>query len=548
MIQKYLLAAIFVLGGSLMQAQSLSPGTRTHWEKGTLIIDTPDRPTGQEHVLGLRGPKLEKVRVAFVGLGMRGPGAVKRFTHIPGVEITALCDYDSTAAERPQRYLREAGMKPADIYFGKNAYKEICARPDIDLVYIATDWDHHFPVAKAALENGKHAAIEVPSAMNLDQCWELVNLSEKNRKHCMILENCCYDYYELNAMAMAQAGVFGEVIRAEGAYIHNLDPYWDRYWKNPDSDPDSLGWRLKYNKENRGDLYTTHGLGPVAQCLNIHRGDRIKTLVAMDTKSVHGKKLVEKKTGKPCPEFRNGDHTTTLMRTEDGKVIEIQHNVMTPQPYNRLFKLTGTQGYATKYPEPGIALDKNQLQASGVQPKIDDLSSHKFLPESEYNELIEKYKHPIIKKYGDLGKEMGHGGMDFMMDSRLVYCLQNGLPLDMDVYDLAEWCCIGELGALSMDNNSASVSFPDFTRGHWNETKGYRHAYASPEEEANTEALAKSFTEAQKKAVAEFRLWDRYDAVRKASTPKSRSNAVKQYKKALCAYNKSMLSFKPIKH
>ncbi|MDE6460030.1 MAG: Gfo/Idh/MocA family oxidoreductase, partial [Paramuribaculum sp.] len=459
--------------------------------------------------------------------------AVNRFAHIPGVEIVALCDYDSVRAERSQKYLREKGLKPADTYFGEDGYKAICARPDIDLVYVATDWDHHFPVAKAALESGKHTAIEVPSAMNLEQCWELIDLSEKNRKHCMILENCCYDYYELNALAMAQAGVFGEVLRAEGAYIHNLDDFWDYYWKNPENDPDKLGWRMKYNMENRGDLYATHGLGPVAQALNIHRGDRFKTLVAMDTKSVHGKEYVEKKTGKPCDNYRNGDHTTTLMRTEDGKVVEIQHNVMNPQPYNRLYKLTGTKGYATKYPESRIALDKSQLEASGVTPQVDNLSSHGFLPKAEYDSLMSKYYHPILKKYGELGREMGHGGMDFMMDARLVYCLQNGLPLDMDVYDLAEWCCIGELGALSMDNNSAAVTFPDFTRGHWNDQKGYNHAYAAEADEQAAEAKAKAFTAAQIKATADNKLWDLYDAVKAAKTPQAKAKAMNTYRKAV---------------
>ncbi|MDE7110459.1 MAG: Gfo/Idh/MocA family oxidoreductase [Muribaculaceae bacterium] len=533
-----LAAAVLLMAGQAATAQSLSPSTKTHWDKGTLVVETPKRPAGQEHVLGLTAPKMDKVRVAFVGLGMRGPGAVNRFAHIPGVEIVALCDFDSVRAENCQKYLREKGLKPADIYFGENGYKAICERPDVDLVYVATDWDHHFPVAKAALENGKHTAIEVPSAMNLEQCWELIDLSEKNRKHCMILENCCYDYYELNALAMAQAGVFGEVIRAEGAYIHNLDPFWDYYWSNPENDPDKLGWRMKYNMENRGDLYATHGLGPVAQCLDIHRGDRFKTLVAMDTKSVHGKEYVEKKTGKPCKEYRNGDHTTTLMRTEDGKVVEIQHNVMNPQPYNRLFKLTGTKGYATKYPNPEIALDEAQLQASGVQPKIDNLSSHGFLPKEEYDALVEKYYHPILKKYGEMGREMGHGGMDFMMDARLVYCLQNGLPLDMDVYDLAEWCCLGELGALSMDNNSAAVTFPDFTRGHWNDVKGYKHAYAPADEEAAAEATATAYTEAQKNATAQLKLWDLYDAVAKAPNAKAKAKAKKAYDKALAKYNK----------
>ncbi len=526
-------SALVLTFGLQSFAQSLSPSTKTHWDKGTLVVETPERPAGQEHVLGLTAPKLETVRVAFVGLGMRGPGAVNRFAHIPGVEVVALCDYVPERAEKAQKYLREAGLAPADVYSGEDGYKELCERPDIDLVYVATDWDHHFPVAKYALENGKHTAIEVPSAMNLEQCWELIDLSEKNRKHCMILENCCYDYYELNALAMAQAGVFGEILRAEGAYIHNLDDFWDYYWKNPETDPDGLGWRMKYNMENRGDLYATHGLGPVAQCLNIHRGDRFKTLVAMDTKSVHGKEYVEKKTGKPCDDYRNGDHTTTLMRTEDGKVVEIQHNVMNPQPYNRLFKLTGTKGYATKYPKSEIALDKSQLEASGVAPKVDNLSSHGFLPKEEYDALMEKYYHPILTKYGELGREMGHGGMDFMMDSRLVYCLQNGLPLDMDVYDLAEWCCLGELGALSMDNNSAAVTFPDFTRGHWNDQQGYRHAYASPEDEQAAEAKARAYTAAQKAAVADNNLWALYDAIAAAPNAKAKEKAEKAYRKAV---------------
>ena len=400
------------------------------------------------------------------------------------MQIVALCDYVPERAEACQKYLQKAGLAPAAIYSGEKGYEELCKRSDIDLVYVATDWDHHVPVAKCALENGKHTAIEVPSAMNLQECWDLINLSEKNRKHCMILENCCYDWFEMNTLNMAQHGVFGEVIRAQGAYIHNLDDFWDYYWKNPNgSDPGKLGWRMKYNMENRGDVYATHGLGPVAQALDIHRGDRMTTLVAMDTKSFHGKEYVEKKTGKECKEFRNGDHTTTLIRTANGKVIEIQHNVMTPQPYNRLYQLTGTKGFANKYPTEGYAVDAKQLAATGHQPKVDNLSSHGFMPDAEKQALEAQYQHPILKKYGAMAKEVGgHGGMDFIMDARMVYCLQNGLPLDMDVYDLAEWCSLAELGALSMDNNCASVAFPDFTRGNWNKVKGYKHAYA-PEAE-----------------------------------------------------------------
>ena len=497
---KNLLLGLCLLAGlSACTAQQTSTvqtgaqGTKWQWDKGTIVTETPARPADQKSVIGLALPKMEVVRVGFVGLGMRGPGAVERFTHIPGTQIMALCDYEKERAEKCQKYLKAASLPKADIYYGEKGYEELCQREDIDLVYIAADWLHHFPIAKYAMEHGKNVAIEVPSAMNLAQCWELIDLSEKTRKHCMILENCCYDWFEMNTLNMAQNGVFGEVIRAQGAYIHNLDAFWDYYWKNGEND--KLGWRLDYNMRHRGDVYATHGLGPVAQALDIHRGDRMKTLVAMDTKSVIGKALVEERTDSTCNNFRNGDHTTTLIRTENGKVIEIQHDVMTPQPYNRLYQLTGTKGFANKYPVEGYALDADQLSASGVQPKVDDLSSHGFLPEKEMNALVAKYQHPILKKYGEMAKEVGgHGGMDFIMDSRLVYCLQNGLPLDMDVYDLAEWCCLAELGELSMDNGCAPVAFPDFTRGEWNVVKGYKHAYASPEEEAATMEKAKAFT------------------------------------------------------
>lgn len=536
-------AAVVALSWQPAQAQSLSPSTKWHWEKGTIVVDTPQRPAGQKSVLGLTTEKMPVVRVAFVGLGMRGPGAVERFTYIPGTQIVALCDYEAKRAEACQRFLKKAGLPPADIYSGATGYEELCRRPDIDLVYVATDWDHHFPVAKCALENGKHTAIEVPSAMNLEQCWELIELSEKTRKHCMILENCCYDWYELNALNMAQHGVFGEVLRAEGAYIHNLDDFWGYYWSNPDgSDPQKLGWRMKYNMENRGDVYATHGLGPVAQVLDIHRGDRFTTLVAMDTKAVHGPDYVEAKTGKRPANFRNGDQTTTLMRTANGKVVEIQHNVMNPQPYNRLYKLTGTKGYATKYPEQHFALDKSQLNASGVAPKVDDLSSHGFLPKAEHDALMQKYQHPIITKYGAMAQKVGgHGGMDFFMDARLVYCLQNGLPLDMDVYDLAEWCCLAELGSLSMDNNCASVAFPDFTRGEWNKVKGYKHAYASAEDEAKTEAAAEAFTKQLKEKAAKDKVWEKYADAKawakyKAAQAKEAAKAAKKAaKKAIKA-------------
>lgn len=528
-------AAVMSFCSLAANAQSLSPSTKWHWNKGKIMIESPERPAGQKDVLGLALPKMKTVRVGFVGLGMRGPSAVEDFCLIPGVEIVALCDYVEARAAKQNETLRKHGLAPAAVYYGEKGYEELCRRNDIDLVYIATDWEHHAVVAKCAMENGKNVADEVPSAMNLEECWQLIDLAEQKQLNCMILENCCYDWFEMRTLNMAQHGVFGEILHAQGAYIHNLDEFWDYYWKNPNgSDPEQLGWRLKYNRENRGDIYATHGLGPVAQLLDIHRGDRMATLVAMDTKSVHGKELVEAKTGKPCDDFRNGDHTTTLIRTANKKVIELQHDVMNPQPYNRLYQLTGSRGFANKYPVEGYALDSKQLAASGVQPQVDNLSTHSFMPEAEKQALEAKYDHPILKKFGKLAKEVGgHGGMDFIMTARLVYCLQNGLPLDMDVYDLAEWCSIAELGALSMDNDCAPVAFPDFTRGLWNKFKGYRHAYATPEEEAQTEAAANRFTKAYKEATAKLKLWTLYDNVQNAKTDAAKKKAKTQLDKAV---------------
>ena len=472
-----------------------------------ITIPTPPRPSGQEDCIAMRAPALETVHIGIIGLGMRGPGAVTRLSNIPGAEVVALCDIEQDRVTKAQKLLTDAGKPKAVEYSGsRDAWKQLCQRNDIDLVYVATDWKMHAEIGVYAMEHGKHVAIEVPAAMNLNEIWQLINTSERTRKHCMQLENCVYDFFELTSLNMAQQGLFGDIVHVEGSYIHNLEEFWPYYYEN---------WRMDYNRSHKGDIYATHGMGPACQLLNMHRGDRMTTLVAMDTKSVHGAELVEQRTGERCDNFRNGDHTTTLIRTAKGKVIEIQHNTMTPQPYNRLYQLTGTKGFANKYPIEGYAVDGGQLVESGVIPKADNISGHSFLPKAEKKALEDKYEHPILKKYGAMAKEVGgHGGMDFIMDARLVYCLQNGLPLDMDVYDLAEWCCLAELGSLSMDNGCAPVEVPDFTRGHWEDVDGYRHAFASAADEAAAEAAAKAAT-----------------AKLKASADKQKSKKAKKAKK-----------------
>ena len=445
-------------------------------EDGIITLEEPERTAEQESMIEFRAEPLDTVRVGFVGLGMRGPGAVERFTYIEGTAIKALCDKYAERAEACQAYLERAGMPRADIYSGDEGYKRLCEREDIDLVYICTPWQLHVEVAEYAMNHGKHVAIEVPSANTVEECWRLVDAAERNRVHCTILENCCYDHFELTTLNMASKGLFGEVIHAEGAYIHNLEPYWEHYADN---------WRLEYNQAHNGDVYATHGIGPNCQALNIHRGDRLDYLVAMSTKSINGAKLTEELMGEK--ECKQGDQINTLIRTVNGCTIDMQHNVMTPRPYSRMYQLVGTEGYANKYPVQGYTFKLDQLRSvdEGAMPDIEDLNHHTFAPAEVVKEMTAKYKHPVqlqlvdgvpLQEYSlSIG---GHGGMDFIMDYRLVYCLRNGLPLDMDVYDAAEWSSMGELTRISIENGSKPVKIPDFTRGDWDRVDGLTFYFA----------------------------------------------------------------------
>ena len=433
-------------------------------------VAVPERPAGQQDVIQLVTPKLETVRVGFIGLGMRGPGAVQRWLHIPGTQIVALCDIDEARTRKAANMVTKTGAPEPALYFGEeDSWKALCERDDIDVVYIVTDWKHHAEMGVYAMEHGKHAAIEVPAAMTMDEIWKLIDTSERTRKHCMQLENCVYDFFELTTLNMAQQGLFGDVLHVEGAYIHNLEEFWPHYAND---------WRLAYNREFRGDVYATHGLGPACQLLDIPRGDRMKTLVAMDTKAATGPEMVKKYNGEDAPDFQNGDHTMTFIRTENGKTIHIQHDVMNPRPYSRMYQLTGTKGFANKYPIEQYCLRPENVDSESV-PDHENLNMHSAVPRHVKQALMEQYKHPIHRELEETAKKVGgHGGMDYIMDYRFVYCLQNGLPLDMDVYDLAEWCCMAELTRISIENGSAPVAVPDFTRGGWQKVNGYRHAFA----------------------------------------------------------------------
>ena len=388
------------------------------------IIQTPEPPRkpGQRDVLGLTAPAMQSVRIAVVGLGVRGQQAVQRLSRIPGARITVLCDTNPAVDVQAGEAIRLTDWHQA------------CAHPEVDLVYICTDWSHHVPVALEAMDHGKHVAIEVPAAQDLDQIWALVDKAEQTRRHCMMLENAVYDRFERLTLEMARAGVFGDIIHTEGAYHHRLDFDRER-------------WRLQYNRSHRGDIYPTHGIGPVCQVLGIHRTDWLHTLVAMDTAALTGAAI----TGDPA--FANADQTTTLLKTCQGRTILLEHNVMTPRPYSRMYQVVGTKGYAAKYPVPQVCLLENGEERIYEGAALEALMAP-YAPVGLPEEL----------QAIALEVDVKHCGMDFLMDYRLVQALRSGAPLDMDVYDLAEWCAIAPLSRLSLENGGAPVAVPDFTR------------------------------------------------------------------------------------
>lgn len=455
----YLLSVAFLIGC----------GPKT----GSVIeLPVPEREPGQTDVLGLTRPAMDTVHIGLVGLGARGSGAIERLFYAGGT-IVALCDIDSARVSNANKKLQKLGVPAAQEYYGgTDAYKKMLEQENIDLVYICTTWDYHTPIAVAAMNAGKNAVIEVPAAMTIDQCWQLVNTAEKTRMHCMMLENCTYDRFETAVLNMVQKGVFGEVVHVEGAYDHDLRGYnfqkENGYWDM---------WRLRWNTNHTGDVYPTHGLGPIAQVLNIHRGDRMKYLTSMSTDQFGftdwAHKTLEPTDSLYGREYKLGDVCNTLIRTEKGKTMLVQHDISNPRPYSRIHQVVGTKGFAQKYPVEEIAIEGDVEGTS-----LKGLSPHSPLDTAAYNELLRTYKHPFYVEMEEMANKVGgHGGMDFIMDWRLIYCLKHGLPLDMDVYDAAEWSSIVELSEISTTNNSATVAVPDFTRGAWNKLDGLHFAY-----------------------------------------------------------------------
>ena len=402
-----------------------------------------------KNVMDLKARRIRKVRVGIIGLGMRGHSLSQLFSFLPSekAEVVAVCDLEKNRVERVRRVFTNKNKPGPKMFYGsKEAWKKLCDLKRLDLVVIATPWKSHVPMGVYVMEQNKHVCIEVPMAYTVEDCWTLVNTAEKTRKHCMMLENCCYNKTELTLLKMAKAGVFGELTHAEAAYIHDLRELLTHQRGYHDM------WRIKHHLNRDGNLYPTHGLGPVAQYLDIERGDRFEYIVSVSSKEASLRSHTEKlSTSHPFynRKFKCGDINTSIIKTARGRTIMLQHDVVTPRPYSRLNTLCGTKGIFKGYPN-GIAL------------------GHQWLNRSKYSELMNKHYPEIWKNLGkDAQKGAFHGGMDYVMVYRLIDCLNKGKPLDIDVYDGASWSVVSHLSELSVEQGGKPVNFPDFTQGKW---------------------------------------------------------------------------------
>lgn len=388
-------------------------------------------------LLELTSKPLETVHIGIVGLGNRGMKAVDRYELVPGAVISALADHKESSTITANRILISSGRPEARTYFGTRAHAQLMEDDTVDLVYLCTDWRSHASLAVMAMRHGKHVAIEVPAAMTVEECRMLIEVSLETGRHCIMLENCCYDTFASATRVMVAKGLLGEITHCEGAYIHDLNEDVVRFGG------ESKYWMARETLSQPGNAYPTHSIGPIALQMNLHRGDRMVSLVSLTSKG----------------DGLRGRVNNTLIHTELGRTILLQHDIGTPRPYSRLQTTCGTLGYTQKYPVPTLQLRDMKTAVVG----------------DEANERCREFYEEGVSNWHLDGEAKGSPNvMNHVMDCRLVHCLQNGFPLDMDVFDAAEWSCIIELSGISASRGGQPVDIPDFTQGHWRDLSTHR--------------------------------------------------------------------------
>lgn len=421
---------------------------------GLVAARTPGDASGEEQaaynaMFSVAG--IPEVKIGFVGIGLQGGSHVRNFLRIPGCRITAVCDVRSERTAWAAKAITDAGHPPPAVYDkGPRDFERLCETETLDLVFTATPWEWHVPVLLAAMTNGKHAATEVPAAMTLEDCWALVESAEKHRKHCAMMENCNYDRMEMMAYHMVRQGLFGDILHAEGGYLHDLRAIkFER--------KDEGLWRRAWSRRLNGNLYPTHGLGPIANCLDINRGDKFEYLVSMSSPSRGLQEWAKSHFPEDAPERREtyalGDVNTSLIKTARGRSVVVQHCTNLPRPYSRINLVQGTKGLFSGYP------NRAYIEGRGREHQWVDAQT-----------LLAEFEHPLWREIAERAQGAGHGGMDYIEDYRLIKCLREGLPLDMTVYDAAALSAVVDLSVRSVRRDAEPVPVPDFTRGRWRTT------------------------------------------------------------------------------
>jgi len=449
-------AGVGIAGGNILKGYASEPDANNKPGLDQISKQLEKSHVQRFNMSGYAAPRLDTVRVGLIGLGNRGPGHMNSLRRIEGVEIKALCDILPEKAERAKKMLEGTNHSP-EIYTGdEDIWKKLCERDDIDFVIVTTPWYMHADMALYAMDHGKHVATEVVLAATLEECWHLVETAERTRKHCMMLSNTCYADFQLLTLNMARQEFFGDIVHGECGYIANKmknnfskETYWDMWW-------------LKQYSNRKGNIYPIHYFGTVCQIMDINRGDKMDYLVSVESKDFQMGKSAKTLAStddfyKPFSDkdFR-GNINTSVIKTTKGRTIVLQHDATTFRPHTGFRGIYGSDGSACEYPLP---------------PRISK-GEGGWVSQEEYKILEKKYTPPIVKKMGDLAKQVGgHGGMDFMMMWRLIDCLHNGLPLDQDVYDGVSWSSILPLSECSVKNRSNSIEIPDFTKGAWKTNK-----------------------------------------------------------------------------
>ncbi|ALO12143.1 Oxidoreductase [Streptomyces venezuelae] len=418
---------------------------------------TPRRKPGQKTMINVAYDAYRTVRVGVIGLGNRGSGMTTGWSVVPGCTVTAVCDIRADRAKRTADQLVAKGKpRPAEYAGSADSYAEMLRRDDIDLVYIATPWEFHHEQSKAALLAGKHVIVELPIATELDELWDLVDTSERTRRHLMLAENCSYGRNELAMLKMGHEGLFGDITNGHGGYLHDLRSllFSDTYYTD--------SWRRLWHTRSTASFYAMHGLAPIAAAMDINRGDRMTTLRATATEpkglADYRARFVDRSHPSWNETYINGDLVTCLIDTAQGRVIRAEHDVSSPRPYSRINTLAGSRGIFEDY--AGVS------SAGGGRVYVEpDHGGHSW---GDFGSYRKEFDHWLWKKIGDdAANNGGHGGMDYVLQWRTVQLMRAGLVPDIDVYDSAAWCAPVPLSVTSLAAGGKPVAIPDFTRGDW---------------------------------------------------------------------------------